>query len=993
MNEKHLMPSLEEITDEGVPPKALSKLVNREADKWEASSPAEVLLYRATHYFCLRQEFLLPLKEALVHSLGLATDSGIPPRAMCYSHVKALQQPFGVSGTAEAFVLVRFVCPRPVDFTLGSHLIYGSLVALFKTTTGTPQGRADSESLVYATVENFDLKRTGGTKSNSGTVGLAFDDDNFRRFDFRSEYCMLESPDYFMAKRPVFDFLRDGDLLAGMPLLPAVLGTVEPSVDPPPYMRAAKVDLSPLYVGAGEGTVVSDPLAVWPKLTGKPIELDAAQEEAMKYILKTPVAIVQGPPGTGKSYLGVKFSRIARAVLDFKHYDEPILAVTLTNHALDQLLEDLLPFMINGIVRFGGRSQTDNEELQRCHPRFKSKETHLEYKKRRKCRDQLMGIKRTLNSVVALYQGGDAQLLCALAYLPFSLFRKVLRPPGWRTSFAKLGFHAAEFAVMALRAWLEEEEVELVHNEKDLLKRWGVQMEGGGGRRVRTSNRFDFGGGYRPSRQKTFGSLPENARRGMHEMMVGGAEREVKRLFEFAIPEPEIEDGEEEGEIDMDRIQQIEGDRQLDDWAAGGGGVEEVQDEQVVQDPTRAAADEGPVDRPHGDNCDGLRINKEWKSDFSMAAALQRKIRAKLEESLNARVVAAACHNAVHDAGMMVIRRSSRRNKRGVLEAVGGALEGPMKARLHQIYKDGRELAKSHAQQRKALSLRACRGAKLVGMTSTYAALNRDLLHRLAPRVVVIEEAGELLECQLVASLSSPNLQHLVMIGDHQQLRPKVNAYELTKKNHFDISLFERLINVDVPFTRLTTQLRMRPEVSALVKHFYVNGLLDHDRVKNYDRVGGVAADVYFVDHREPEQAYEGTSKRNDFEARFAAGLALYLVRTQQYSAEEITLLTPYIGQKRLIRNMLDKELRRSPDGTKSGARVVTIDDYQGEENKVVILSLVRSNKARKIGFTGIENRVIVAMSRAKEGLYVLGNSEMFVKSDSWETIIAKLTA
>ncbi|KAF4718961.1 hypothetical protein FOZ62_028407 [Perkinsus olseni] len=183
----------------------------------------------------------------------------------------------------------------------------------------------------------------------------------------------------------------------------------------------------------------------------------------------------------------------------------------------------------------------------------------------------------------------------------------------------------------------------------------------------------------------------------------------------------------------------------------------------------------------------------------------------------------------------------------------------------------------------------------------------------------------------------------------------------------------------------------MRPEVSQLVQHFYVDGLIDHDRVTVYDRVGGVAKDVFFIDHREREQAFEGTSKRNEFEARYAAKLALYLVRTQQYNAEDITLLTPYIGQKRLIRSSLEADLRRSPDGVKAGTRVVTIDDYQGEENKIVILSLVRSNKARKIGFTGIENRVIVAMSRAKEGLYIIGNSEMFENDISWEAIICKL--
>ncbi|KAF4704075.1 hypothetical protein FOZ63_005792 [Perkinsus olseni] len=307
------------------------------------------------------------------------------------------------------------------------------------------------------------------------------------------------------------------------------------------------------------------------------------------------------------------------------------------------------------------------------------------------------------------------------------------------------------------------------------------------------------------------------------------------------------------------------------------------------------------------------------------------------------------------------------------------------------MYRRAEQGAEAYTQKKKALLLQACTGAKIIGMTSTFAALNRDLVHRLAPRVVIIEEAGELLECQLMACLSSPKLEHVVMIGDHQQLRPKINAFELCRKNHFDISLFERLINLNVPFAKLSTQLRMRPEVSQLVKHFYVDGLIDHERVKKYDRVGGVATDVYFLDHRKPEQSFEGTSKRNEHEAKLAVGLAFYLVRTQQYKPADITLLTPYIGQKRLMRNHLNPELRSNKKDGIEGVKVVSIDDYQGEENKVIILSLVRSNASRRIGFVGIENRVIVALSRAREGLYIIGNSEIFDNANSWRTVIEML--
>jgi superfamily I DNA and/or RNA helicase len=53
---------------------------------------------------------------------------------------------------------------------------------------------------------------------------------------------------------------------------------------------------------------------------------------------------------------------------------------------------------------------------------------------------------------------------------------------------------------------------------------------------------------------------------------------------------------------------------------------------------------------------------------------------------------------------------------------------------------------------------------------------------------------------------------------------------------------------------------------------------------------------------------------------------------------------------------------------------VTVVDNYQGEENDIILLSLVRSNESNAIGFLKLENRVNVALSRAKLGLYIVGN-------------------
>ncbi|KAK3673886.1 hypothetical protein LTR78_006088 [Recurvomyces mirabilis] len=56
--------------------------------------------------------------------------------------------------------------------------------------------------------------------------------------------------------------------------------------------------------------------------------------------------------------------------------------------------------------------------------------------------------------------------------------------------------------------------------------------------------------------------------------------------------------------------------------------------------------------------------------------------------------------------------------------------------------------------------------------------------------------------------------------------------------------------------------------------------------------------------------------------------------------------------------------------------RLATVDNFQGEEAKVVIVSLVRSNEERNAGFLKTPNRINVLLSRAQYGMYILGNKE-----------------
>ena len=290
-------------------------------------------------------------------------------------------------------------------------------------------------------------------------------------------------------------------------------------------------------------------------------------------------------------------------------------------------------------------------------------------------------------------------------------------------------------------------------------------------------------------------------------------------------------------------------------------------------------------------------------------------------------------------------------------------------------------LARRRSEMREQESLYLMRRAKVVGMTTTGAAKLHNLLRQLKPSIIIVEEAAEVLEAHIIASLT-PSCQHLILIGDHQQLRPNPTVYELAKTYNLDVSLFERLIKNGLAFSKLENQHRMRPEISKLlVPHIY-RELSDHQSVLNYPIIRGVQASMFFIDHDNLEtEVGDGHSKVNDHEASFLVELCRYLIK-QEYKPSQITILTTYSGQLFAFK-------KKMPRQEFEGVRVSTVDNYQGEENDIILLSLVRSNSQGSIGFLGIDNRVCVALSRARHGLYCVGNfAQLCNKSVLWSKIL-----
>ncbi|XP_029647960.1 NFX1-type zinc finger-containing protein 1 [Octopus sinensis] len=272
----------------------------------------------------------------------------------------------------------------------------------------------------------------------------------------------------------------------------------------------------------------------------------------------------------------------------------------------------------------------------------------------------------------------------------------------------------------------------------------------------------------------------------------------------------------------------------------------------------------------------------------------------------------------------------------------------------------------------------------IIGMTTTGAARYRAILQEIQPRIIIVEEAAEILEAHIITSLNC-KCEQLILIGDHKQLQPSTNVYKLAKHYNLEISLFERMFNNDIEVKCLNFQHRMRPEIAELVHPIYPE-LKNHHSVKLYDNIHGISKNIYFINHNQPENEVRfGTSKHNPYEASFITGLCCYL-RKQGYESSQITILTTYSGQLFSIKKLIKTE--RLCDGV----RVTIVDNYQGEENDIILLSLVRSNELNSVGYLKIDNRVCVALSRAKKGLYVIGNFKLLAtNSPLWAEILLSL--
>lgn len=142
--------------------------------------------------------------------------------------------------------------------------------------------------------------------------------------------------------------------------------------------------------------------------------------------------------------------------------------------------------------------------------------------------------------------------------------------------------------------------------------------------------------------------------------------------------------------------------------------------------------------------------------------------------------------------------------------------------------------------------------------------------------------------------------------------------------------------------------------------------LENDEKVLDYPNIRGMVRNLQFMHHTHLE-AHDGEnhSKSNAFECQIIVNLVDYLLK-QSYEPSNITVLALYSGQQFLIKQELAIRDGHG-DPNKETVRVTSVDNYQGEENDIIIVSFVRSNTDDAIGFLKTLNRVSKKWSTVPE--------------------------
>jgi len=272
-------------------------------------------------------------------------------------------------------------------------------------------------------------------------------------------------------------------------------------------------------------------------------------------------------------------------------------------------------------------------------------------------------------------------------------------------------------------------------------------------------------------------------------------------------------------------------------------------------------------------------------------------------------------------------------------------------------------------------------------IAGTCIGISREI-HDVEFDLCIVDEASKATATEVLVPMSRS--KKWLLVGDPRQLPPfqdeasrnteLLEQYELIREDVQE-TLFDRLLRIlpDGCKKMLTTQHRMVEPIGKLISTCFYDGKLESSGPQ-IDRILSkvLPRPVTWLTTSKLSNSREQSANSSFNNSCEVNVIFQWLKQLNQVSMEaqksyKVAVLSGYAAQLTLLRRRLDTE---ESDLQKLIIECNTVDAFQGREADIVIYSVTRSNKDKKIGFLRDEARLNVALSRGRVGLVIVGDHQ-----------------